>query len=263
MSRTLARLRDATGDPLLVRAGRGLTPTPRALALRETVGPLVHAAEAMLRPAERLDLTRLTRTFTLRAREGFVENFGADLVARVLEDAPNVRLRFVAKADKDSGPLRDGSVDLETGVVEPSTGPELRAQRLFDDRHVGVVRAGHLLSRGPVDAAAYGAGRHVHVALQGSEKAPIDDWLAPAGVVRNIVTEVSGFAAALALARASDLIATAPERHTRALRAGMVSFPIPVPLPEFTVSLLWHPRLDGDAAHRWLRACVREVCVGR
>lgn len=263
MSRTLARLREATGDALLVRAGRGLVPTPRALALRETVGALVQEAGAMLRPTEGLDLSRLERTFTLRAREGFVENFGAQLVSRVMAAAPNVRLRFVAKADKDSGPLRDGGVDLETGVVEPTIGPEVRAQRLFDDRYVGVVRDGHPLISGPLDSQAYGDGAHVHVVLQGSEKAPIDDWLAPAGVKRHIVSEVSGFAAALALARASDLIATVPERHTQALRAGMTTFPLPVESPRFTISLLWHPRMDGDPAHRWLRGCVREVCTAR
>ncbi|MES2724458.1 MAG: LysR family transcriptional regulator, partial [Pseudomonadota bacterium] len=95
MSRTLTRLREATGDALLVRAGRGLVPTPRALALGETVGALVQEAGAMLRPTEGLDLARLERTFTLRAREGFVENFGAQLVSRVMAAAPNVRLRFV------------------------------------------------------------------------------------------------------------------------------------------------------------------------
>src|SRR6201996_5326782 len=79
MSRALARLRAATGDPLLVRAGRGLVPTPRAIALRERVRPLVDDAEAVLRPAATLDLKRLTRIFTLRNREGFVETFGPAL----------------------------------------------------------------------------------------------------------------------------------------------------------------------------------------
>src|SRR5215203_2874282 len=77
MSRALARLREATGDPLLVRAGRALVPTPRALELRERVGQLVQEGVAMLRPAEGLDLARLVRTFTIRSSEGFVENFGA------------------------------------------------------------------------------------------------------------------------------------------------------------------------------------------
>ena len=83
MSRALARLRETTGDPLLVRAGRGLVPTPRALELRERVGVLVQDAEAVLRPAEALDLNQLTRTFTLRTSDGFVENFGPPLIARI------------------------------------------------------------------------------------------------------------------------------------------------------------------------------------
>src|SRR6266478_5637869 len=83
MSRALARLRATTGDPLLVRAGRGLVPTPRALELRERVGRLVQDAEAVLRPAERLNLMQLVRMFTLRTSDGFVENFGPDLIARI------------------------------------------------------------------------------------------------------------------------------------------------------------------------------------
>src|SRR5437016_1980844 len=134
MSRALARLRETTGDPLLVRAGRGLVPTPRALEFRERVGQLVQDGEAVLRPAEKLDLKQLVRTFTLRTSEGFVENFGPDLIARVGEEAPGVRLRFVQKPNKDSAPLRDGTVDLETGVVAETTGPEVRAQALFRDR---------------------------------------------------------------------------------------------------------------------------------
>src|SRR5712672_2525647 len=117
MSRALARLRETTGDPLLVRAGRGLVPTPRALELRERVSQLVQDGETVLRPAEKLNLKQLVRTFTLRTSEGFVENFGPDLIARVGEEAPGVRLRFVQKPNKDSTPLRDGTVDLETGVV--------------------------------------------------------------------------------------------------------------------------------------------------
>ena len=261
MSRALARLRAATGDPLLVRAGRGLGPTPRALELRERVGRLVQDGEAVLRPAETLDLKRLVRTFTLRNRDGFVENFGPDLIARVGEQAPGVRLRFVPKPDKDSTPLRDGSVDLETGVVGNAMGPELRAQALFRDRFVGVVRMGHPLCEAAITPARYAAGRHILISRGGRDRGPIDDALEPLGLKREIVTVVSAFSEALALARASDLIASVPERHTGNLRDGMFCFPLPVPLPEITVSLLWHPRLDADPAHRWLRGCVRDACA--
>jgi DNA-binding transcriptional LysR family regulator len=261
MSRALARLRETTGDPLLVRAGRELVPTPRALELREQVSQLVQDANAVLRPAEQLDLGQLVRTFTLRTSEGFVENFGPDLIARVGEQAPGVRLRFMYKLDKDSTPLRDGSIDLETGVVGKTMGPEVRAQGLFRDRFIGVVRIGHPLSEGKITTKRYAAGRHVVVSRRGLEEGAIDEALEPLGLKREIVTIVGGFSAALALARASDLIATVPERHTGKLRADMFSFPLPVSLPDITVSLLWHPRLDADPAHRWLRGCVRDVCA--
>ncbi|MEA2488726.1 MAG: hypothetical protein QOH21_518 [Acidobacteriota bacterium] len=261
MSRTLARLRETTGDPLLVRAGRGLVPTPRAVELREKVSQLVQETEAVLRPAEKPNLEQLVRTFTLRTSDGFVENFGPALMARVSAEAPGVRLRFLQKVDKDSALLRDGTVDLETGVVAGTLGPEVRAQALFRDRLIGVVRVGHALSEGEITTSRYAAGRHILVSRGGLANGPIDEALKALELEREIVTIVGGFSAALALARASDLIATVPERHTGNLRTGMHSFPLPIPIPEMTVSLLWHPRLHADPAHQWLRDCVREVCA--
>lgn len=261
MSRALARLRETIGDPLLVRAGRGLVPTPRALELREQVSQLVQDAQTMLRPAEQPDLRQLVRTFTLRTSEGFVENFGADLIARIAAEAPGVRLRFMHKPDKDSAALRDASVDLETGVVGKTASPELRTQALFRDRFIGVVQAGHPLSVGEVTPSRYAAGRHISVSRRGLDRGPIDEALASIELAREIVTVVSGFSTALALARSSDLIASVPERHTGNLRAGMHSFSLPLSLPRFSVAMLWHPRLDADPVHRWLRDCLREVCA--
>jgi DNA-binding transcriptional LysR family regulator len=245
----------------LVRAGRGLVPTPRAIELRERVSQLVQDAKVVLRPADKLDLKQLVRTFTLRTSEGFVENFGPVLIARVGEEAPGVRLFFVQKANKDSAPLREGTVDLETGVVDDTTGPEIRTQALFQDRFVGVVRKGHPLSKGKVTPARYAFGRHICVSRQGLDWGPIDEALKPFGLERELVTIVGGFSTALALARASDLIASVPERHTGILRAGMHSFPLPVSTPEFTISMLWHPRMDADQAHRWLRGHVLDICA--
>ncbi|GGF20999.1 LysR family transcriptional regulator [Aliidongia dinghuensis] len=261
MSRALARLRETTGDPLLVRAGRGLVPTPRALELRERVGQLVQDGEAALRPAAQPSLQELVRTFTLRTSEGFVETFGPELIARVGREAPGVRLRFVQKPDKDSTPLRDGMVDLETGVVGDTMSPEVRAQALFQDRFIGVVRPAHPLGQGEITPTRYAHGQHIYVSRRGLDRGPIDEALATLGLERNIATIVGGFSTALALARASDLIATVPERHTDGLRTGMVSFPLPVVVPELTISLLWHPRLDADPVHRWLRGCVRDACT--
>jgi DNA-binding transcriptional LysR family regulator len=261
MSRALARLRETTGDPLLVRAGRGLVPTPLALELRARVSQLVQDSQSVLRPAEKLNLNQLVRTFTLRTNEGFVENFGPELIARINAEAPGVRLHFMRKPDKDSAPLRDGTVDLETGVVGKTAVPEVRVQALFRDRFIGVVRMGHPLSQSEITPSRYAAGRHIFVSRRGLDKGPIDEALEVFGLEREIVTIVDGFSTALALARASDLIASVPERHTGNLRAGMHSFPLPVSTPEITISLVWHPRLHADPAHRWLRGCVRDICA--
>lgn len=260
MSRALARLRAATGDPLLVRAGRGLVPTPRALQLREQVSQLVQDAHAVLRPAHTLDLGEVVRTFTLRTSEEFVERFGPALLARIAQDAPGVRLRFVHKSDKHSALLRDGGVDLETGVVDVGASPEVLTQALFRDRLVGVVRAGHPLSRGPLSAARFAQGQHVYVSRRGQDRGQIDDALEVQGLVRQVSIVVAGFNTAIALARGTDLIASVPERYISVPPRGLHCFELPVTLPPFTVAMLWHPRQDADLAHRWLRTCLREVC---
>lgn len=260
-SRALARLRTTTGDPLLVRSGRVLVLTPRAIELRDRVSHLVRETETVLLPQAPPDLERIARTFTLRTSDGFVESFGPGILARVRAEAPGVRLRFVQKPDKDGAPLQDGAVDLETGVLETTTSPELRAHALFRDRVVGAVRAKHPLAKEKITAVRYAAGQHVTVARPMLERGPIDDALHALGLVRESTIVVGGFSSALALARASDLIATVPERQTGTLRAGMHSFPLPVSTPKFTVSMLWHPRIDADPVHRWLRRCVRDACA--
>lgn len=260
MSRTLSRLREATGDPLLVRAGRGLVPTPRAEELRERVGGLVQESQTLLRPAKALDLAAVTRTFTLRTSDGFVENFGARLLARIGKEAPGLRLNFLQKPDKGSDPLREGRVDLETAVIERFMGPELRAQALFRDKLIGAISASHPLAGKPFTAKNYAAARHVIVSRSGFDEDAVERPFLPQGLSRQVVSSVGGFASALALAKNSDLVATVPELHTASLRKGMISFPLPVRALEFTVSMVWHPRLDADPIHGWLRACMRAVC---
>lgn len=261
MSRALARLRETLNDPLLVRAGRTLVPTPRALELRDRVGTLVQEAETVLRPAEALDLERLNRTFTLRSSDGFVETFGPKLIDQVERQAPRVRLCFLQKPDKDSTPLRDGLVDLETGVIGTKTSPEVRTQALFKDRFVGAVRAGHPLCRGEVTRERFLEHKHINVSRRGVATGPIEDALEPQGLRRDVAVVVGGFSAALAMARSTDLVASVPDAHTRGLQSGLTIFELPFPIQDMTVSLLWHPRMEGDPGHRWLRELVKRVCV--
>jgi len=269
MSRTLARLRAATGDPLLVRAGRALVPTPRAKELRERVQSLSREVRAVLRPArDALDIGSVEQTFTIRTNDGFVEAFAARLVTAVAAAAPGVRLRFAAKTDKDVRALREGLVDLEIGVLG-ETGPEVRVQALFRDRFIGVVREGHpFLGEGEVTPERYAACGHVVASRRGRPTGPVDEALAALGLARTVVAVVPGFRAALSVARASDLVAlltasfldTVWKDEPLGGRGGVQSFAVPVSTPPIVVSQMWHPRLDADRVHRWLRGVVYGAC---
>lgn len=268
MSRTLTRLRAATDDPLLVRAGRRMVLTPCAEALRERTRHAVHEARAVLRPSSvELDLARLQRDFTIRANDGFVEAFGAALIAAATAAAPLVRLRFAPKAEKTSAPLRDGSADLEIGVVS-NMGPEMRVQALFRDRFIGVVCRGHAFeTSGEISAEHYAAAGHVVASRRGRADGPVDTALAALGLERNVVAVVPSFPAALAIARASDLVALVPASflHTalddQAHRPSTTyAFELPVSTEPITISQMWHPRCEADPVHRWLRQLVLTVC---
>lgn len=267
MSRTLARLRAATDDPLLVRAGRAMVPTPRAQVLRERARDALCEARAMLRPAATaVDLPTLDRTFVIRTNEGFVEVFGASLIAAVTAAAPLVRLRFAAKAEKTATPLREGAADLEVGVLG-EMGPEVRVQALFRDRFVGAVASAHpLAGGGEVTPARYVSFGHVVASRQGHASGPVDAALAAMGLARTVVAVVPSFSAALAVARASDLVALVPASILRAPpngpadTAAIRAFELPVATETITVSLMWHPRLEADPVHRWLRQLFVTVC---
>jgi DNA-binding transcriptional LysR family regulator len=269
MSRALARLREATGDPLLVRAGRGLVRTPRASDMRERVRDLVQDAQTVLRPAvASLDLAELKRSFTIRSNEGFVEVIAAQLVAAVTAAAPSVRLHFVPKPDKDVGALREGLVDLEIGVLGKS-GPEVLLQALFRDHFVGAVRDGHpLLGKGKITPRRYSGFGHVVASRRGFANGPVDEALAALGLTRTVVAVVPSFRAALSVASVSDLVAlvtnsffNATQGHQAKFGPVVVrSFPLPVSTKAITVSQMWHPRLDAEPAHRWLRGLVLATC---
>lgn len=268
MSRTLARLREATADPLLVRAGRRMVPTPHAQALRQRVRDAAREARAVLNPPTAdLDISALRRTFTIRANDGFVEAFGARLIAAAAAAAPGVRLRFAAKAEKTATPLREGAVDLEIGVLS-QMGPEVRVQALFRDRFVGAARKGHPLEAEPaVTAGQYVAFGHVVASRRGRADGPVDIALAAMGLERAVAAVVPSFSAALAVARGSDLIALVPasflgvqQERSEPARAGIFAFELPVQTEKITVSQMWHPRLGADPGHQWLRQLVLDVC---
>jgi len=266
MSRTLSRLRLATGDQLLVLAGRSLVPTPYAEQISDHIHELARNARAALQPAsETLDMATLERTFTIRANDGFVELVGPSLMAAITGHAPHVVVRFVSKPDKDARPLREGVIDLEIGVLGTAA-PELKTRMLFRDRFVGVCRTGHpLLAR--VTAKRYASYRHVVVSRKQDFSGPVDDALAQLGLHRNIAMVVPTYANAMQVARHSDVLGLVPRScfggawmGGTADRTGVEPFELPVKTPDITVSAIWHPRLHADPAHRWLRDTLQTIC---
>jgi len=260
MSRQLTRIRHLLGDPVLVRAGRGLVPTPRAEALREPLRRVIQEAEALVRGDGEIDLAVLDRTFVLRTNDVFVPTFGATLATSVAQQAPRVRLRFAPEGKEDVEPLRDGQVDLDIGVIG-AMGPEVRLQAIIHDRYASVVRPGHPLASEAVTPKAFTAFPHVSVSRRGRFEGPVDAALAEIGFKRRVTVAVASFADALSIVRASDHIVSVPLRLTSALRTDLFTFDLPVPTDAVVISMAWHPRFEADPAHRWLRSCLRAACL--
>ncbi|MEV7170224.1 LysR family transcriptional regulator [Streptomyces sp. NPDC093224] len=264
MSRTLGRIRAALGDPVLVRAGRHLVPTPRAVELRPRVRALVRQAHALLVPEPVTDPALLAREFTVQAGEAVLVGLAPRLVAAVAGQAPGVTLRFMPEAWEGTPALREGRLDLEIGVIGHAD-PETRVEALGRTRVLGAVRAGHpLAARAAVSARAFAAADHIGVSRQGRVRGPIDERLAELGLRRRVVAVVPGWCAALLLCRESDLVGLVPADSAAYHREvlGLRTFEIPLELPPLTVGMAWHPRNDADPEHLWLRDRVREAWTG-
>ncbi|WP_405015135.1 LysR family transcriptional regulator [Kitasatospora sp. NBC_01539] len=262
MSRTLGRIRRATGDEILVRTGREMTPTPRAVALHAQVHALVEQARALLAPEQDVDLGTLERTFTLRWHDALTTACAPALHAAVRSRAPGVRLRFLAETSTDTQELRRGEVDLETASGEPGA-PEIRHERVGLDTLVVALRREHPLGEGPLTLDRYAAAEHVTVSRRGRLNDPVDDALAAGGRGRRVVAAVPTAAAALHLVRDGDLLVTVPALVSRTMLAdlGLRTLPLPLAMPPVPIHLAWHQRYDGDRAHTWLRDRAREVLL--
>ncbi|MGW4756804.1 LysR family transcriptional regulator [Streptomyces chartreusis] len=267
MSRTLGRLRRILGDPLLVRAGQAMVPTPRALALREEAAAVVRRIRVLLTPDTAVDPATLNRTFTVQA----ADLVGAALAPALLElarrEAPGVSLRMRAE-ELEAGPaLRDGRIDLEIGSIDHAD-PETHVEELVSLRMVAAVRPGHPLTRKPLTPAGLAAAEHVVVSRRGRFTGPLDTALAERGLERRVSAVLPSHLAAMALAAVSDVVCLVPATPDGAAPSpltapasvfGLHLLDIRLPLPPLTIGMAWHPRHAADGAHHWLRAAVRQI----
>lgn len=254
MSRSLGRIRKATGDQILVRTGHAMIPTAYALAIRERVHDLVQQVHEVLSPEREVDPATLERVFTVRWHDALTDACGPALVAAVHRQAPSVRLRLVAEPGADTPELRRGEVDLESSSAAP-TAPDVRSRLIGHDRLAVTVRAGHPLAEGPLTPERYVAAEHITVSRRGRLRDPIDEALAVLGLERVVVAAAPTAATALRLAHDTDLVVSVPEVSTRRAREhlGLLTLPLPVEMPPIPLYLAWHQRYDNDRAHAWLR----------
>ncbi|CAM5669958.1 hypothetical protein SAVIM338S_07000 [Streptomyces avidinii] len=267
MSRTLARLRRILQDPLLVRAGQSMVPTPRALALREEAAAVVRGLGALLSPGASVDPAGLRCTFTLQAADLVGSALTPGLLELARREAPGVSFRIRAE-ELEAGPaLRDGRLDLEVGSID-HVDPETRVEQLVSLRMMAAVRSGHPLTEGPLTPARLAAAQHVAVSRRGRFTGPLDAALAELDLHRRVGVVLPGHLAAMALAARSDIVCLAPAAlpgaapspltdHADAL--GLCLLDIPLALPSLTLGMAWHPRHTADGAHRWLRDTVRRT----
>jgi DNA-binding transcriptional LysR family regulator len=263
MSRTLTRIREALGDPVLVRAGRGLVPTPRALALQAQVRNLVEQATEVFQARDEVDMSTLARCFNVRSNDVFFGGFGGRLVDALRIHAPDSTLRFAPEGEGDDDALREGRIDLHV-TARCNFGPEIKVQQLLTTRFVALARGDHPIFDAPITPQTFARYDHVSVSRRGRPHGPIDLALERLGLSRRVTLTTPNFHSAIFSTASSDRIVSLPETvlwGLRELGLRMRPFVIPLEFEPVQVVQAWHPRFDKDLAHRWLRQTVKEICT--
>jgi len=260
VSAALKRLRAAFGDPLLVRSGQTMSPTPRALELAERVTPMLAEVRALVRQRSTFEPARTRRTFTLMGSD-YVQFFVLPrLCERIERRSPQMQLEHrPANPDKVEPWLASGQVDLGVGYLA-SPPPALRSRLLFDDAQVCLVRRGHPVLKRTFTAEDYAALSHVAISPGGAGfyGARIDALLRSIGIRRRVALTLPSFLAVPHVVARTDYIATVPGRFASwfARQLPLAVLKPPLALPSFEISLFWHERVHADAANLWLRAEV-------
>jgi len=269
VSNALRRLREALGDDLLMRKGRGLEPTVRALELWPAVQEALQKLQTSLAPSV-FDPATATTSFVLTMADATAAELMPGLVDVITREAPGVTLRVVPLTTRDPRRLLDeGQADLAIGHF-PAVLADLTARaqsgeavsflhhRLFAGDYVCVMRKNHPLAQGPLTLDQYCAARHMLVSFSGRAFGFIDEALALLRRKRPVVLTVNQFFTAGKVVAHSDLLTVLPRHfvNVTGFVAQLEQRELPFKVPPIQVDALWHQRQNGSSAHAWLRAQV-------
>lgn len=264
VSRALGRLRDLFGDPLLVRSGHGMLPTPRALLLVDPLHAALDAVRRSLDPPADFEPASARRAFVL----GAIDTTQAVVLPRLLEllreQAPGVDVSTapLRSTDETFSQLRSGERDLAIGRFEAPP-DAIRHELLYRDRIVCLARRDHPRVRGKLSLKRYLAEAHLAPESVSPLERPftIESLLAKLGLERRVACIVENLAMAPFVVARTDLLCTAPGATIRpfAKGLGLRMLEPPFATPEFDLRLAWHERNENEAGHRWLRTALLDL----
>jgi DNA-binding transcriptional LysR family regulator len=261
MSGALARLRDLFQDQILVRTGRGMAPTTKALALSAQLTPALDAIRATLFAQPAFDPATQSRTFHLGMRDWVETWLMPELIARVQRAAPRVRIA-VRPSDARLGARMLEDEEMDLGISVFPDGPSWqRREQLAVMGYRCVYDAGRLGVGSPLSLDEYLAHPHLVTPPQSDFRGIVDDELVGRSKRRAVIYTTPRFAALPMILRRAAVIATVPEQSAQhwAEVFGLTSSPVPVRIAPFALSMIWHAKREGDAGLRWLRDVVRRV----
>ena len=254
MSGQLAKLRTLFDDPLFVRAKGGIVPTPRAEELVPAIRAALNSLEQLV-ASEAFDPEAFDGVITIAATDYALALILPALLGRLRLAAPNLRI-VIRPADAVTldADIRDARIDIAL-IVPQFAPPGLHARGLFDERYVGVARAGHpAVTESAMSLDAFCDHPHLLVSpFRGDALGPTDQALAEIGRRRTIGLVVPGFSVVGSLLEQTDLIAVLPERLIGLMRHDLMTFETPIAVEGFRLDAVWPPRLHRSAQHRWLR----------
>jgi DNA-binding transcriptional LysR family regulator len=256
VSRMLGRLRDLFADPLFVPHGRGLAPTPRALALRGPLKLTLGEVAQLVNPPRAFDPASDTAHFRVLSSDYASVTLMGAVASWLHRHAPGVTLSLLPVTGQPEQVLASGGADLFFGPQ--ALCPAWCASAPFiDDPWMCVRRGGESM---PASLADYLALDHVGVDLEGAFGSQVDASLRGRGKARRITLTVPDFAAAMFVVATSPLVATVPRPLASAAAAllALQTAEVPVVIPASTISMIWPRRLDSEPSHVWLRQAVRD-----